>query len=130
MATPTKSYYKIGEVSAMLGLSTTTLRYWEKVFEQLEPFKTPGGTRMYRPEDLEMCKQIKYLLREKGLSIEYAQEALKNYRKYPPRNPLSCKTASDALQLLDEAKGRCEDLHAVARIDAVVRWIKSCGDHD
>lgn len=123
MPTPTKSYYKIGEVSAMLDLPVPTLRYWESEFEQLDPFRTPGGTRKYRPEDVEMCKQIKHLLRDKGLSLEYAQKELANYRRYPPRKPFVCKTAEDALRLLSEAKSRCEDAHAEARIEAVEGWI-------
>lgn len=34
-----------------------------------------------------------------------------------------CKSADDALRLLSEAKSRCEDAHAVARIEAVEGWI-------
>lgn len=120
---PQKSYYKIGEVSAMLDVPVSTLRFWEDTFEQLDPFRTPGGTRKYRPEDVEMCKLIKHLLRDKGLSLEYAKKQLADYRKYPPRHPFSCKSVEDALRLLSEAKNRCDDAHAVARIEAVERWI-------
>lgn len=108
----------------MLDVSVPTLRYWESEFEQLDPFRTPGGTRKYRPEDVEMCKLIKHLLRDKGYSLEYAKKELADYRKYPPRKPFSCKSADDALRLLSEAKSRCEDAHAEARIEAVEGWIK------
>lgn len=118
-----KQYYKIGEVSAMLDLTVPTLRYWEREFEQLDPFRTLGGTRKYRPEDVEMCKLIKHLLRDKGYSLEYAKKELADFRKYPPRKPFSCKSAEDALRLLSEAKSRCEDAHAEARIEAVEGWI-------
>lgn len=120
---PTKSYYKIGEVSAMLDVPVSTLRFWEDSFEQLEPFRTPGGTRKYRPEDVEMCKLIKHLLRDKGYSLEYAKKELADYRRYPPRKPFVCKSTDDALRLLSEAKSRCEDAHAVARVEAVEGWI-------
>lgn len=123
MPSPNKSYYKIGEVSAMLDLPVPTLRYWESEFEQLDPFRTPKGTRKYRPEDVEMCKLIKHLLRDKGYSLEYAKKELADYRKYPPRHPFSCKNVDDALRLLSEAKSRCEDAHAVARIEAVTQWL-------
>lgn len=118
-----KSYYKIGEVSAMLDVPISTLRFWEDTFEQLDPFRTPGGMRKYRPEDVEVCKLIKHLLRDKGYSLEYAKKELADYRKYPPRHPFSCKSAGDAIRLLSEAKSRCEDAHAVARIEAVEGWI-------
>lgn len=119
----TKSYYKIGEVSAMLDVPVSTLRFWEDTFEQLDPFRTPGGTRKYRPEDVEVCKLIKHLLRDKGYSLEYAKKELADYRKYPPRHPFVCKSVEDALRLLSEAKSRCEDAHAEARIEAVKGWI-------
>lgn len=120
----TKSYYKIGEVSVMLDVPVSTLRFWEDSFEQLDPLRTPGGTRKYRPEDVEVCKLIKHLLRDKGYSLEYAKKELANFRKYPPRKPFVCKSADDALRLLSEAKSRCiEDAHAVARVEAVEGWI-------
>lgn len=123
--TLSKSYYKIGEVSVMLDVPISTLRFWEDTFEQLEPFRTPGGMRKYRPEDVEMCRLIKHLLRDKGYSLEYAKKELANFRKYPPRKPFVCKSADDALRLLSEAKSRCgEDAHAVARVEAVEGWIK------
>lgn len=123
--TLSKSYYKIGEVSAMLDVPVSTLRFWEDAFEQLNPFRTPGGMRKYRPEDVEMCRLIKHLLRDKGYSLEYAKKELANFRKYPPRKPFVCKSADDALRLLSEAKSRCgEDAHAVARVEAVEGWIK------
>lgn len=85
---PTKSYYKIGEVSAMLDVPVSTLRFWEDTFEQLDPFRTSGGTRKYRSEDVEMAKLIKYFLREKGYSLDYTKKkALADYRRYPPRHP-------------------------------------------
>lgn len=121
---PTKSYYKIGEVSAMLDIPISTLRFWEDTFEQLDPLRTPRGTRKYRPEDVEVCKLIKHLLRDKGYSLEYAKKELADYRKYPPRKPFSCKSVDDALRLLSEAKSRCEDAHAEARIEAVEGWIR------
>lgn len=72
--TPTKTYYKIGEVSALLNISISTLRFWEDTFVQLTPLRTEKGTRKYRPEDVEVCKRIKHLLRDKGYSLEYAKK--------------------------------------------------------
>lgn len=130
MSSPDKSYYKIGEVSAMLDVPVSTLRFWEDSFEQLDPFRTQGGTRKYRPEDIEMCKLIKHLLRDKGYSLEYAKKELNDLRKHPPRRIPSCKSSKDALRLLSEAKGRIDDAHAVARIEAVERWIKQMASQD
>lgn len=125
---PTKSYYKIGEVSAMLDVPVSTLRFWEDTFEQLDPFRTPGGTRKYRPEDVEMCKLIKHLLRDKGYSLEYANKKLTEFYATGQLNveerAFACKSAKDALRLLSELKIKCEgDAYAVARIEAVEGWI-------
>lgn len=124
----TKSFYKIGEVSAIIGIPVSTLRFWEDTFEQLAPMRTPGGTRKYRPEDVETCKLIKHLLREKGLPIEYSRQILRERRKYAPRRPYVCKSAVDAQRLLAEAKNYCVDLHATARIEAVEEWLRTKSD--
>lgn len=113
----------------MLDLSVPTLRYWENEFEQLDPFRTPGGMRKYRPEDVEMCKLIKHLLRDKGYSLKYAKTKLSEYLSTGQLNikerTFTCNSSKDALRLLSELKIKCEgDNFAVARIEAVESWIK------
>lgn len=121
-----KTYYRIREVVAMLNIPASTLRFWEDTFEQLEPERTPTGQRRYTQENVEVCKLIKHLLRDKGYSLEYARRELEAYRKCPPRNDFVCKSADDALNLLREVKNMIDgNLHAEARIMAVERWI--CG---
>lgn len=125
----TKSYYKIGEVSAMLDVPVSTLRFWEDTFEQLAPLRTPGGTRKYRPEDVEVCKLIKHLLRDKGYPLEYAKTKLYEFYATGQLNVeeqvFVCKSSKDALRLLSALKIKCEgDAYAVARIEAVEKWIK------
>lgn len=125
MPTP-KTYYRIREVVAMLNIPASTLRFWEDTFEQLEPDKTSSGHRRYTPENIEVCKLIKHLLRDKGYSLEYAKRELEAYRKYPPRNDFVCKSSDDALTLLREVTNMVDgNLHAEARIKAVERWIRS-----
>lgn len=120
-----KSYYKIGEVSAMLGLPVPTLRFWEDTFEQLDPFRTPGGMRKYRPEDVEMCKQIKHLLRDKGYSLEYAKKELAGLNVVPQLHaPDKCKSAKGAIRLLTEAAKRIDDASAKIRVEYVLEWLR------
>lgn len=129
MPTPKKSYYKISEVSAMLDLSVPTLRYWENEFEQLDPFRTPGGMRKYRPEDVEMCKLIKHLLRDKGYSLEYAKKELAGLNAVPQLHaPDKCKSAKGAIRLLTEALRRTSDPNAAIRIKYVLEWLKKQTD--
>ncbi len=121
-----KKYYRMREVVAMLNVPASTLRFWEDTFEQLEPDRTPSGQRRYTSENIEVCKLIKHLLRDKGYSLEYAKRELEAYRKCPPRNDFVCKTPDDALNLLREVTKMIDgNLHAEARIKAVERWIRS-----
>lgn len=120
---PKKSYYRPREAAALLGVSISTLRFWEDSFPQFRPERVPSGHRRYTQDNVEMGKLIKHLLRDKGLSLEYARKELSNFRKYPPRHPFSCKSPADALHLLAEAKSRCDDKHAIARIEAVEKWM-------
>lgn len=125
MPSPTKSYYKIGEVSEMLNVPISTLRFWEDTFEQLDPFRTPGGTRKYRPEDVEMCKLIKHLLRDKGYSLEYAKRELAGLNLSPQLHaPDKCKSAKGAIRLLTEAARHIDDASAKIRVEYVLEWLR------
>ncbi|MDE5567763.1 MAG: MerR family transcriptional regulator [Muribaculaceae bacterium] len=73
-----KKYYKIKEVSEMLGLPASTLRFWESQFSLLKPRRNDGGTRFYTPSDIETLRMIKYLIKDKGLKIEAARDVIKH----------------------------------------------------
>ena len=75
-----KLYYKIGDVAEMLSIPTSTIRYWEKEFSSLRPRRNDGGTRYYTPNDIELLRLIKFLLYDKGLTIDGAREHLKHNR--------------------------------------------------
>ena len=72
----TKLYYTIGEVSKMTGLETHVLRFWETEFAELRPRKNRAGHRAYMEKDIRIVERIKYLLKERGLTIKGAQQAL------------------------------------------------------
>ena len=79
-------YKTIGEIAKILNLvnektgqlETHTLRYWEKQFVQIKPSVRAGGRRYYSEKDLNIIKRIKYLLKEKGLTINGVKKLLKN----------------------------------------------------
>ncbi len=74
---PTKKYFKIGEVSEMLGVPPSTLRFWEKNFPQIKPMKNKKGDRIYNLTDLDMLKNIQYLVKEKGMHLAKASKQIK-----------------------------------------------------
>lgn len=73
-----KRYYKISEVAAILGLPAPTLRYWEQQFTIIKPRRNDKGTRFYTSEDIEKIRMVHYLVKEKGMRIEKAQEAIRH----------------------------------------------------
>jgi len=73
---PDKLYFKIGEVSELLGVEPYVLRYWESEFPVLSPKKSGTGHRLYRRKDVELLLRIKHLLYEKRFTIEGARQSL------------------------------------------------------
>jgi DNA-binding transcriptional MerR regulator len=71
-------YYTIGQVSKISGLPQSVLRYWETVFESLNPPKSDGGTRQYTEIDVEIILEIKKLLYDEGYTIKGANKHIKS----------------------------------------------------
>jgi len=80
---PDKLYFKIGEVSDLLGVEAYVLRYWESEFPVLSPKKSGTGHRLYRRKDVELLLRIKHLLYEKRFTIEGARQTLHSEAKGP-----------------------------------------------
>ena len=73
-----KSIYTMGEVAEILGENVSAVRYWSNYFEQyVKPARNAKGNRLFHPEDVETLKQIQYLLKTRGLTLEGAVQALK-----------------------------------------------------
>jgi len=73
---PNKLYFKIGEVSQLVGVEAYVLRYWESEFPGLSPRKSETGQRMFRRRDVELLLRIKHLLYDQKFTIEGARKAL------------------------------------------------------
>ena len=80
------AYKTIGEITKDLGLidkktghlQTHTLRYWETQFKQIRPIIRAGKRRYYSKKNYQIIKLIKFLLREKGLTINGVKKILNN----------------------------------------------------
>jgi DNA-binding transcriptional MerR regulator len=73
-------YYSISEVSEMLNINASNLRFWEKEFKQLKPRRNEKGTRFYTNDDIELIKQIIFLVNEQNLTLEGARQKLTQKR--------------------------------------------------
>ena len=78
------AYKTIGEVAKYVGLinrktgnlSTHTIRFWEKQFKQIKPKIFAGKRRYYDANTVKVIKKIKYLLKEKGMTIKGVKNIL------------------------------------------------------
>jgi DNA-binding transcriptional MerR regulator len=73
---PDKLFYKIGEVSKIVGVEPYVLRYWETEFSFLKPRKNKSGQRVYIKRDVELLLDIKKLLYQERYTIEGVRKRL------------------------------------------------------
>ena len=86
MEKKSEAYKTIGEVAEIVGLidkkrgtlSTHTIRFWEKEFSQIKPKILSGKRRYYSNKEIRIIKLIKYLLKEKGMTIKGVKAVLNN----------------------------------------------------
>jgi DNA-binding transcriptional MerR regulator len=72
-----KRYFRIGEVSRIVGVEPYVLRYWESEFPQIRPQRANTNQRTYQKKDLEIILEVKRLLYEEKLTIAGARKKLK-----------------------------------------------------
>ena len=85
---PDKLYFRIGEVSDLVGVEPYVLRYWETEFPAVGPKKSDTGHRMYRRKEVELLLKIKYLLYDRKFTIEGARQYLNSEAKTGKRKIL------------------------------------------
>lgn len=82
-----KRYFRIGEVSRIIGVEPYVLRYWESEFPQIRPRRADSNQRTYQKRDLEIIFEIKRLLYEEKMTIQGARKKLKRKKVTVPDAP-------------------------------------------
>ena len=85
-----KTYKTIGEVAKILNLvnkksgklSTYTIRFWEKEFNEIKPRIMAGNRRYYDNRSIEILKKIQFLLKNKGMTIRGVKKQLQFNNSY------------------------------------------------
>ena len=72
-----KIYYSMGEVAEMFDVSPALVRHWESQFDCIKPHRNKKGNRMFTEADVEKLKQIYHLVKERGMTLKGANQALK-----------------------------------------------------
>jgi len=68
-----KLFYSISEVATILGESVSLVRFWTNSFPRLlQPRRTAKGNRQYTAQEIETLRQIHYLVKVKGMTLEGA----------------------------------------------------------
>jgi DNA-binding transcriptional MerR regulator len=81
---PDKFYFKIGEVSRILGVKPYVLRFWETEF-RLSPAKNRSQHRVYKRNEVDLLLEIKRLLYVERFTIDGARTKLKERSKEKQR---------------------------------------------
>jgi DNA-binding transcriptional MerR regulator len=71
------AFRTISEVADELEVPQHVLRFWETKFPQVRPLKRGGGRRYYRPEDVDLLRQIRSLLYHEGYTIKGVQRLMR-----------------------------------------------------
>lgn len=98
-----KRYFRIGEVSRIIGVEPYVLRYWESEFPQIRPARADSRQRTYQRKDLEMIMEIKRLLYDEKLTIEGAKKRL-TAKKHQDSKP------ADPQELIKDIKKELQDI--------------------
>ena len=73
-----KLLYTMGEVADMLSEAPSAVRYWSNYFEKyVKPQRNAKGNRLYHPEDIETLKQIQFMVKKQGLTLEGAMQKMR-----------------------------------------------------
>jgi len=74
-------YFKIGNVEKILGVPASTIRFWLQKFQHIKPLKSKGGENLFTSKNVEELKEIFYLTKDKGYTLEGAKDILHKKRE-------------------------------------------------
>ena len=98
---PVKLYYRIGEVSDIVGVEPHVLRYWETEFRSIRPQKSRKGQRIYSRKDVEKLLTVKDLLYTHGFTIAGARKKLREGGAEPTAPVVEEKRVTARTRLLE-----------------------------
>lgn len=118
-----KLYYRIGEVSSIVGVEPHVLRYWESEFRSVRPQKSARGQRIYSRRDVETLLKVKELLYSHRFTIAGARRKLRDGGVEPAAPEVEAAPTANVQDLL-RVRERLVDLRAqtVALLADIDRW--------
>ena len=102
-----KLFYSIGEGAQELGESTSLVRFWTNSFPKLiSPRRNAKGNRQFTKDDLETFRQIHFLVKHEGLTLEGAAKRMSHDRHETARRMKVLQTLKEIRsQLVEISEG-------------------------
>ena len=117
------AYKSIGQVAKLLGLvnqknghlQTHTIRYWETQFKQIKPKIMAGGRRYYSEKDLKVINFIKFLLKEKGLTIIGVKKILNENQTSYLDGDINLGVYNHTIKTTDKIKNKIKNISKIIK---------------
>ena len=117
------AYKTIGEVTRVLGLvdektghlQTHTIRYWETQFKEIKPTIRAGNRRYYSAKTIKIIKYIKFLLKERGLTINGAKKILKKTKTHSLDDGVNIGINSSDLNTTNLIKSKIKNISKIIK---------------
>ena len=117
------TYKTIGQVAKELNLidkktgqlQTHTIRYWETQFKQIKPSIRAGKRRYYSIKDLEIIRYIKFLLKEKGLTINGVKNMLNDEKTQSIDDSVNLSVYKPGLKTTKVIKERIKNISKIIK---------------
>ena len=117
------AYKTIGEIAKELNLvdentgrlQTHTIRYWETQFKQIKPRIMAGKRRYYSANDLKIISYIKFLLKEKGLTINGVKKILNDKRSHSLDDSVNLGVYNSGLKTSKVIKDKIKNISRIIK---------------
>ena len=101
---PNKIYFRIGEVSKILGVEPYVVRFWESEFKTVKPIRTKTDQRLYRKKDVDELLTIRDLLYKDMFTIAGARKRLSQIKRETSDQRDDCEKLLKIKKELQEIK--------------------------
>ncbi|MFO1407013.1 MAG: MerR family transcriptional regulator [Steroidobacteraceae bacterium] len=137
---PQREQFPIRTVSALTGVSTVTLRAWERRYGLIQPVRTPSGHRLYTHAHVDEIRRVLALV-ERGIPVSRVRQVLDAdaadratggdggpWRRYQDRMASAIAALDETL--LDDVYDEALSLHAVEHVTrrVVLPLLERLGD--
>lgn len=103
MGASRKQFYTMSEVTELLELPSSTIRFWEKEFKEIKPKRNAKGNRLFTIDDIENLKLIRVLVKDRGMTLPGAKDILATKKT-------SAKREMNLLESLQKLKAQLSQL--------------------